>query len=79
MRHLLDAEFCTGGPHPIEHIGCGLKMGERITLPLIGRVTPILPDAEVGVGIFLTTLQLMLIVKVVKIFVYKYYCKFLIL
>ena len=55
MRYLLGAEFCTGGPHPIEHIGYGLKMGERITFPLIGKVTPILPDAGVGVGIFLTT------------------------
>ena len=26
MRYLLDAEFCTLGPHPIEHRGCGLKI-----------------------------------------------------
>ena len=55
MRHLLNTVVCTGGPHPIEHIGCGLKMGERITLPLIGRVTSVPPDAGVGVGKFLTT------------------------
>ena len=55
MRHLLDAEFYTGGPHPIEHIGCGLKMGERITVSLIGRVTPCSLGAGVGMGKFLTT------------------------
>ena len=55
MRRLLNAEFRTGGPHPIEHIGCELKRGERITLPLIESVIPILPGAEVGAGIFLTT------------------------
>ena len=34
----------------------GFKMGERITVSLIGRVTPILPGAGLGIGKFLTTL-----------------------
>ena len=29
MRHLSDLEFYTGGPHPLEHIGCGLKNGGK--------------------------------------------------
>ena len=40
MRHLLNTVFCTGE----------LKTGERITLPLIGKVTPIPPAAGVGGG-----------------------------
>ena len=54
-RNLLDAEFCTGSPPPIEHMRCGLKMGERMTLPPIGWVLLILPDERVGLGKFLTT------------------------
>ena len=34
-RHLLNVEFCTGGPRPIEHMRCELKMGERILLQLM--------------------------------------------
>ena len=55
MRHLLGTVFCTGGPHPIEHIRCVLKKRERITIPLIGRVILIPTDAGVGLGKFLTT------------------------
>ena len=55
MRHLLDAESCTACPHPIEHIGYGLKMGERITVSLIGRVTPIPQTQGWGWENFLTT------------------------
>ena len=50
MRHLLDSVFRTGGPHPLEHIEYGLKMEERITPPLIGRVTLIPPRNRVGGG-----------------------------
>ena len=50
MRHLLDAGFCPEGPHPIEHLRKGFKMGEKITLPPIGRCTPIPPGAGVGMG-----------------------------
>ena len=50
MRYLKYIEFCTGGPHPIERIGCGLKMGVKITLFFDWRSYSNPPDAGVEGG-----------------------------
>ena len=47
MRHLSPTEFCTVGPQPIEHIGCLLEIGKRITVLLTGWVIPSLARDEI--------------------------------